>query len=367
MRPPQTFALAFLILSCTRGTAGVTFVASHIEKHWNLFRFHFHDFCKGLVRACRSECCKRGQQILSHREGLHAGLSGKHFLDTLARRHNRNALLRISEEWGAVIEGVFCGGGRVKALEASQVFALGNCLTTLALAEHNHRRRCMGQYNKRHTLRTFMVVHEQILGAPATAYTEELHRWFARGLSKKSACVTFSASDARSLRQSVTDLQAVLGSDFTVTWSTVFVLRCETRQVCQTYGIGGIQKMAQAVHRSSRLQAIVEEQRLMLLREETPGRCHTVQIFDAIAKQKGWSQQYLRRQPKSKSVASVCWTVGAGRLCPKVVLEGIPEWVCLKKELQRIGEALGIHTTVPSTSASAVKSKRNTKRKRGDK
>ena len=366
MRPPQTFALAFLILSCTRGTAGVTFVASHIQKHWNLFRFHFHDFCKGLVRACRSECCKRGQQILSHREGLHAGLSGKHFLDTLARRNNRNALLRISEEWGAVIGGVFGGGGKVKGLEASQVFALGDCLTTLALAEHNHRRRCMGQYNQRHTLRTFMVVHEQILGAPATAYTEELHRWFARGLSKKSACVTFPASDARSLRQSVTDLQAVLGSDFTVTWSTVFVLRCETRQVCQTYGIGGIQKMAQAVHRSSRLQAIVEEQRLMLLREETPGRCHTVQIFDAIAKQKGWSQQYLRRQPKSKSVASVCWTVGAGRLCPKVVLEGIPEWVCLKKELQRIGEALGIHTTVPSTSASVVKSKRNTKRKRGD-
>ena len=225
MRPPQTFALAFLILSCTRGTAGVTFVASHIEKHWNLFRFHFHDFCKGLVRACRSECCKRGQQFLSHREGLHAALSGKHFLDTLARRNNRNALLRISEEWGAVIEGVFCGGGRVKALEASQVFALGDCLTTLALAEHNHRRRCMGPYNKRHTLRTFMVVHEKILGAPATAYTEELHRWFTRGLSKRSACVTFPASDARSFRESVTDLQAVLGSDFTVTWSTVFVLR----------------------------------------------------------------------------------------------------------------------------------------------
>ena len=122
-------------------------------------------------------------------------------------------------------------------------------MSTLALAEHNHRRRCMGHYNQRHTLRTFMVVHEQILGAPATAYTEELHRWFARGLSKRSACVTFPASDARSLRQSVTDLQAVLGSDFTVTWSTVFVLRCETRQVCQTYGIGGVQKMAHAVHR----------------------------------------------------------------------------------------------------------------------
>ena len=157
MKPPQTFALAFLLLSCTRGTAGVTFVASHIRKHWKLFRSHFHDFCKGLVRASRLECCKRGQQFLSHREGLHAALSGKHFLDTLARRKNRNALLRIGEEWGASIEGAFSCGGRVKALEASQVFALGDCLTTLALAEHKQKERCMGKYNKTHTLRTFQV------------------------------------------------------------------------------------------------------------------------------------------------------------------------------------------------------------------
>ena len=372
MKPPQTFALAFLILSCTRGTAGVTFVASHIRKHWKLFRSHFHDFCKGLVRASRLECCKRGQQFLSHREGLHAALSGKHFLDTLARRKNRNALLRIGEEWGASIEGAFSCGGRVKALEASQVFALGDCLTTLALAEHNQIKRCMGKYNKTHTLRTFMAVHEQILGAPAAAYTEELHHWFTRGLSKRSASGTFLArsamarKDARSFQQSVRNLQTAVGPDFTVTWSTVFVLRCETRQVCQKYGIGGIQKMTQAVHRSSTLQALVEEQRQALLREETPGKCHTVQIFDAIAKQKGWSQQYLRRQPKSKSVASVCRTVGAGRLCPKVVLEGIPEWVCLKKELQRIGEALGIQTRLPRMSASVVKSRGVTKRQHGE-
>ena len=97
----------------------------------------------------------------------------------------------------------------------------------------------MGHYNKRHThtLRTFVVGHEKIFGAPATAYTQELHRWFTRGLSARSACVTFPARNARSFRVFVTDLQAVLGSDFTVAWSTVFVLRCETRQVCQTYGI----------------------------------------------------------------------------------------------------------------------------------
>ena len=351
MTPPQSFALAFLILSCTRGTAGVTFVASHIRKHWKLFRSHFHDFCKSLVRASRLECCKRGQQFLSHREGLHAALSGKHFLDTLARRKNRNALLRIGEEWGASIEGAFSCGGRVKALEASQVFALGDCLTTLALAEHNQIKRCMGNYNKTHTLRTFMAVHEQILGAPAAVYTQELHHWFTRGLSK------MARKDAQSFQQSVRNLQAAVGPDFTVTWSTVFVLRCETRQVCQKYGIGGIQKMTQAVHRSSTLQALVEEQRQALLREEMLGKCHTVQIFDAIARHKGWSQQILRRHQNSKSVASVCRTVGAGRLCPKVVLEGIPEWVCLKKELQRIGEVLGIQTRLPTMK---------TKRKHGE-
>ena len=61
---------------------------------------------------------------------------------------------------------VYTDAGEVEALEASQVFALGDCLSTLALADHNHRRRCMGHYNKRHThpLRTFVVVHVKIFG-----------------------------------------------------------------------------------------------------------------------------------------------------------------------------------------------------------
>ena len=176
-------------------------------------------------------------------------------------------------------------------------------------------------------MRTFMVVHEQILGAPATAYTERLHLWFTRGLSKRSASGTLQATsaladkDALSLQKTVKEMQTAVGPDFTVTWSTVFVLRCETRQVCQKYGFGGIEKMTQAVQRSSTLQAVVEEQRQALLREEMPGKCHTVQIFEAIAKHKGWSQQYLRRHHNRKSAASVCRAVGAGRLCPKVVLE----------------------------------------------
>ena len=219
----------------------------------------------------------------------------------------------------------------------------------------------MGKYNKTNTMRrTFMVVHEQILGAPATAYTDRLHHWFTRGLSKRSASGTLQATsaladkDALRFQKSVKEMQTAVGPDFTVTWSTVFVLRCETRQVCQKYGFGGIEKMTQAVQRSSTLQAVVEEQRQALLREKMPGKCHTVQIFEAIAKHKGWSQQYLRRHHNRKSAASVCRAVGAGRLCPKVVLEGIPEWVCLKKELQRIGEALGIKPRLPRMSACAL-------------
>ena len=48
------------------------------------------------------------------------------------------------------------------------------------------------------------------------------------------------------------------------------------------------------------------------------------------------------------------------------MLEGIPEWVCLKKELQRIGEALGIQTRLPRMSASVVKSRGVTKRQHGE-
>ena len=148
MKQPQVFSLAFLLLTCTRGTAGVAFVGSHIRRHWNLFRTKFHEFCKGLVRASRLECFKHGQQVLCHREGLHAGLSGEHFLDTLARREHRDALLGISKEWGDLIQGAFNCGGRGKALEASQVLTMGNRLAELVLARHNKKNRCMGKYNR---------------------------------------------------------------------------------------------------------------------------------------------------------------------------------------------------------------------------
>ena len=149
MKPPQIFALAFLLLACTRGTAGVAFVGSHIRKHWRLFRSHFHEFCKGLVSASRLESCKHGQQFLCHREVLHAGLNGKHFLETLAHREHRDALLGISQEWGNLVQGAFKCGGRGKALEASQVFAMGNCLTKVVLARHKKKKRSMGKYNRR--------------------------------------------------------------------------------------------------------------------------------------------------------------------------------------------------------------------------
>ena len=37
MKPPQLFAMAFLLLTCTRGAAGVAFVGSHIRNHCIFF------------------------------------------------------------------------------------------------------------------------------------------------------------------------------------------------------------------------------------------------------------------------------------------------------------------------------------------
>ena len=37
VKPPEVFALAFLLLTCTRGTAGVAFVGSHIRRHFGVF------------------------------------------------------------------------------------------------------------------------------------------------------------------------------------------------------------------------------------------------------------------------------------------------------------------------------------------
>ena len=144
-------------------------------------------------------------------------------------------------------------------------------------------------------MRTLMVVYEHILGASSTEYTDELHDWYMQGLSKKRGpktvqdTATLADMDALSMQKTVKEMQTALATEFTVTWSTAFVLRCETRQVFNACGLGGVERMTQAVQRSRTLQAVVEKYRQALLQADTPGKCHTVQIFDAIAKFKDGS------------------------------------------------------------------------------
>ena len=64
--------------------------------------------------------------------------------------------------------------------------------------------------------------------------------------------------------------------------------------------------------------------------------------------------QQLRKTTSNTSAVNTCKAVGANRLCPKVVLEGIPEWVGLKNELQRIGGALGIRQRLTAVTARSL-------------
>ena len=244
MKREQTVALAFLVIRCTRGSDGVHFVGSYIRGHFVEFQRDFHSFCTGLVAACRTACSSQGDQYLSHREGLHAGLSGMHFVETLKYSGVRRALLEVSKEWGRLLVGTIGDGMGRKSLVSKDIIQMGESLGHVVLAKHNDYRH-MGPYNRMDTMRCFMVVHEQVLGSQATVYCEKLHEWYRKQQSKKrreaiaQMLTEYGAVDRKGMEREVAEMQEELGLEYTVTCSTMFVLRCETRQVVNEYGLGG--------------------------------------------------------------------------------------------------------------------------------
>ena len=121
------FMLFLLLIRFTRGSQGVLHVAQHVLKNWKLFREDFNSFCVSLVEECEQLCAKHGKTYLSHREGLHTGLSGIHFIRTLRRSDCRNKLVSVATESSDVWDRLLLARGRGR-MSAEEVCSLGSAL-----------------------------------------------------------------------------------------------------------------------------------------------------------------------------------------------------------------------------------------------
>ncbi len=118
------FMLFLLLIRFTRGSRGVLHVSEHVLKNWKLFRENFNAFCASLVEECEQLCTKHGQTYLSHREGLHTGLSGIQFIRTLKRSDCRKKLVSVATQHSDLWERLLSARGR-GCMSAEEVCALG--------------------------------------------------------------------------------------------------------------------------------------------------------------------------------------------------------------------------------------------------
>jgi hypothetical protein len=353
-------SLVFVILRCTRGTVGITIVGQYCVQHWQQFVSSFDDFCIGLVRYCRQVCKQKGKTYLSHREGYHTGLSGMAFISTLGRAVCRKRLQDMALVWSKVVDRLVTARGR-SGLKVSEVIELGEAVSIVVLAFRKGRMITMGSYNIMDTMRCFMAVTQKVLRCCGPEYTEELHAWFMKKQSKKyreehhKIMFFFGHVSCTQMTAAVRRLQGIAGSELTVTTSTMQVLLCETRQAINAYTTAGVCYMLEKYRNSKGIRDAVESVRIGLLSSDRITRPHTLQMFDAVLRYCELSVSQVRQQRPRRMLQSrgIVDAVGAC-MCPKIAVEGIPEWRSLSEQLGIImGRVQGHENRLAGSRASS--------------
>ena len=211
------------------------------------------------------------------------------------------------------------------------------------------------------TMRCFMAITEKVLRCRGTKYTEELHAWFMKRQCKKhreehhKIMCFFGHVSCTQMAAAVRRLQGIAGSQLTVTTSTMYVLLCETRQAINAYTTAGVCYMLEKYRNSEGIRDAVESVRIGLLSSDCITRPHTLQMFDAVLRYCELSVSQVRQQRPRRMLQSrgIVDAVGAC-MCPKIALEGIPEWRSLSEQLGIImGRVQGHENRLAGSRASS--------------
>ena len=188
----------------------------------------------------------------------------------------------------------------------------------------------VGRYNCMDAMRAILAVLESF-GMAHVVYDQCLHKWFRARQSRKYRSGVVWTWDAGDIDRMVARLRSSFKHQYTVTFGTVQVLLCETRQAVNKYGIRGVWYLIRGYKLSSVIRGKVSRLRASLMKTSGAGHSHTLQILECIRRSKCLSVEAVRRSKGAVSVNELVYAMGSLRLCPKVCLEAIPEWVSLRR------------------------------------
>ena len=336
--------LFFVLLKCTRGVDGVRTVSEYILANWAVYVTDFDELCIGLIRHCEEVCEEKGKTYLSHREGLHAAYSGIHFVRTLGQQYVRNRLVSFSMRHASIFRAVF--GDRDKGITSREILYMGNNLRGyVALAMRSGRHKMCGPYNSMDTIRCLMYVLHYGFKTDEIPYDSPSHSWFLsrqkRNKLRTGSIQTlqyFGVQTHGSMMRAIQRMRDELPGS-AVNFASMYVLYCETRQAIKKYSINGVYILIHEYVSRKEVRDVAGSVRMVLRNSRV---CHTIRILEAI-------RIYLKLESKSlydeermsdRDPASVAHLIGKYRICPKVDLSAVPEWVevadCMKAFIAKV-------------------------------
>ena len=347
------FLLSFVLLRFTRGLAGVPVVCDYLLDQWSVFVQNFDSFCCGLVRHCEAVCKERGRSYLAHREGLHVAYSGLNFIRTLRRARIRQRLVAFAKKWAHVVSGLQRPRVENLSFACADIMAMGDSIPGyVAVAVQNNQVKMAGKYNSMDCMRCFMHMLEFCMGCTPPEYSEELHQWFLKRQCRKygrdaAACLAyFGVLSCDRMNAAVGRMRMALHATSPVSTGTMYVLFCETRQAINRYSLHGLWYLIDLYDKSKSVRAHVSWVRHGLACSVST-RCHTIQVLEGIRSFVGVSLAVLRKVPSKRTggASEVAYQMGRRRLCPKVELDGIPEFrvlaSCMRVVTQKVQAGLG--------------------------
>lgn len=351
--PGYLFLLSFVLLRFTRGQAGVPVVCDYLLDHWSVFVENFDTFCCGLVRHCEAVCKERGSTYLAHREGLHIAYSGLNFIRTLRRARIRRRLVAFAEKWAHVVSGLQRPRLEGVSVASADIMAMGDSIRDyVAVAVQKNRVKMAGKYNSMDCMRCFMHIVEFCMGCMPTEYTEELHQWFLKRQCRKygrdaaAELSYFGVVSCDTMTTALGRMRNALKTTSQVSAATMYVLFCETRQAINRYSLHGLWYLIEVYDKSKSARANVSRLRHGLAHSVST-LCHTLQVLEAIRSCVGVSLAVLRRSSSKRAGGplELAYQLGRRLLCPKVALDGIPEFRVLASSLsvltQKVQAGLG--------------------------
>ena len=257
----------------------------------------------------------------------------------LVRKKCRDQLCAIAHDFEEVFARLLRHRGRT-SLSPEEFTRLGNSMMgRICIAIHANEERFMRNYHAMDATRCFQACLQYGLGLKAFSYTAIVHDWTLKKQAKKFRDVLvedmyyFEMQTHEDVAKEIDWLSSRVSG--TITFATFFAHLCEVRQCINRFGLRGTAFLVHLYH-SVKACKTSAHRVIKAMKDGTWTKvgCFAVMVLDEIRQAKKLTIQNVLKS-RFRGTSEKPWNVVRSMrdLSPKLCLEGIPEWVAMRNNL----------------------------------